>query len=440
MKKVFVLDTNILILDPLSIYNFEDNDVVIPIYVLEELDKHKTRNDEVGKNARQSTRELDSLRQEGNLHDGIELEDGGIISVYVAKDLDKYDFMDMSIMDNKIIACALEIKESHEDTFLVTNDINLRVRADSLELKSEKYDSNRTNVSFDEDGAIEFVVSGEMIDSFYENKGIELTENSDLNPNEMVILTSDGYQVQSALGRVSSNGKRIQMLSNFNNGLWGIKPKNKEQKHALDILMDDDINLVTLAGKAGTGKSLMALAAGLHQVTEENKYSRLLVSRAVIPVGKEIGFLPGSESEKLDPWMRAIWDNLEFMLNSDKKVKKIPDSGRYKSYQYLIDSEIIKVEAISFMRGRSIANQFILIDESQNLSIHEVRTILTRAGEGTKIVLTGDPSQVDNPYLDSENNGLAHVIQKMSGESIYGHTTLLKGERSALAELAAKLL
>lgn len=1204
MKKVFVLDTNVLILDPFCIYKFEDNDVVIPIYVLEELDKHKTRNDEVGKNARQSTRELDSLRETGNLHDGIELEDGGTISVYVAKDLEKYDFMDMSIMDNKIVACALEINKSYKDTFLVTNDINLRVRADSLELKSEKYESNRTDISFDEDGTIEFVVSGEIIDSFYKNKGIDLVEDSDLNPNEMVILTSDDYQVQSALGRVSTDGTRIQMLSNFNCGLWGIKPKNKEQKHALDILMDDEVKLVTLAGKAGTGKaqpldapvltsdgwrpmgaievgmkvatvdgsftevtgtfpqgkkeiyrvyftdgtstecckehlwftktqldrdykrsgsvknleeimkslrygkqnkrnhsipiaepvqfskkdlkidpyvmgillgdgtfrhnlalstgdikivndiknilgsnyslnqtngqeyyysicynkhgenplkdelvnlglwmkkseekfipedylyssiedrinlirglmdsdgetdgswtgftttsrklsddfrtlvqslggtaktkerktsytykkikkkgllsyrttvvldnninpfklerkgnavkqrtkylprryidciefvgekeakcisvaheshlyltndfivthnSLMTLAAGLHQVTEENKYSRLLISRAVIPVGKEIGFLPGpqpldakvltptgwttmgelntgdyvvahdgshvkvlqtfdkgvkdvykistndcrsteacedhlwltfdyeerkrqkkgsvrstkeiyqnlyhksgklnfsiprcepldfekqdfiispytlgvllgdgslgdsitltvsdeeivtrvnseinnlnmrcnyaggiayrlvmsdkesnkpaksikitnvitgesssfdrvgiaskvlsidkatlnyrcinkctinnlyyefvddrdeftnkiknelnnlnllklnhlqkfipnkylfasieqrvallqglmdtdgsvnkksgelsftttskslangvreltlslggrctlrsrdrigksskcgdkiitakhisyeftlslpeeidpfflkrkldlyrqclllktnerkrfihhskiesiefsrraecrcilidhpdhlyitddyivthnTEQEKLDPWMRAIWDNLEFMLNSDKKIKKMSDSGRYKSYQYLIDSEIIKVEAISFMRGRSIANQFILIDEAQNLSVHEVRTILTRAGEGTKIVLAGDPSQVDNPYLDSENNGLSHVIQKMTGESIYGHITLHKGERSALAELAAQLL
>lgn len=436
MKKVFVLDTNVLILDPLAIYNFENNDVVIPIYVLEELDKHKTRNDEVGKNARHVTRELDSLRELGNLRNGIELEDGGIISVYVAKQLDKFDFMDMSIMDNKIIACALEIKENYEDTFLVTNDINLRVRSDSLELRSEKYDSNRTEVSFDEDGVVELVVDSSVIDSFYDSKRVELVEDSQLSPNEMVILTNDGYQVQSALGRVSADGKCIQMLPSFSNGVWGVRPKNKEQRHALDLLMDDKIQLVTLAGRAGTGKTLLALASALHKVTEENVYRKLLVSRPVIPMGKDVGYLPGTIQEKMNPWMKPIFDNIEFLMD----VKGDGKGFKNRAIEDLMAFGHLEVEPLTYIRGRSIPNQFLIVDEAQNLTPHEVKTIISRAGEGTKIVLTGDPYQIDNPYLDSENNGLSHVIQKMSGESIYGHVTLHKGERSLLAELAAKLL
>lgn len=436
MKKVFVLDTNVLILDPLAIYNFENNDVVIPIYVLEELDKHKTRNDEVGKNARQVTRELDSLRELGNLRDGIELEDGGVISVYVTKQLDKFDFMDMSIMDNKIIACALEIKENYENTFLVTNDINLRVRSDSLELRSEKYDSNRTEVSFDEDGVVELVVDSSVIDSFYDTKRVELVEDSQLSPNEMVILTNDGYQVQSALGRVSADGKCIQMLPNFSNGVWGVRPKNKEQRHALDLLMDDKIQLVTLAGRAGTGKTLLALASALHKVTEENVYRKLLVSRPVIPMGKDVGYLPGTIQEKMNPWMKPIFDNIEFLMD----VKGDGKGFKNRAIEDLMSFGHLEVEPLTYIRGRSIPNQFMIVDEAQNLTPHEVKTIISRAGEGTKIVLTGDPYQIDNPYLDSENNGLSHVIQKMSGESIYGHVTLHKGERSLLAELAAKLL
>jgi len=437
MKKVFVLDTNVLILDPFSIYKFEDNDVVIPIYVLEELDKHKTRNDEVGKNARQVTRELDDLRDLGHLNDGVELESGSTVRIHTPKVLEDHDFMDMSNMDNKIMSCALQIKDEYENTVLITNDINLRVRADSVGLVTEKYENNRSEISFEEEGCLEVCLNSAQIDEFYEKKGLVISDYPGLVPNEMVLVTSNDSFHHSGIARITSDCERLVPIRNYAGGVWGIQPKNKEQKHALDLLMDDDVKLVTLAGQAGTGKTLISIAAALHKVTEENIYRKLLVSRPVIPMGKDIGYLPGSLQEKMNPWMKPIFDNVDFLLDMKNSNK---GTFKTKGSEELMGFGIIEIEPITYIRGRSIPNQFMIVDEAQNLTAHEVKTILTRAGEGTKIVLTGDPFQIDNPYLDSENNGLSYVIQKMRGQSIYGHVTLHKGERSMLAELAAKLL
>lgn len=437
MKKVFVLDTNVLILDPFCIYKFEDNDVVIQIYVLEELDKHKTRNDEVGKNARQAIRELDSLRELGHLNEGIELDTGSTVSVYTPQKLEIHDFMDMSIMDNKIMSCALAIKDEYENTVLITNDINLRVRADAVGLITEKYENNRSEISFEDEGCLEVCLNSAQIDSFYEKKYLEIGDYPGLSPNEMVLIASSDSFHHSGIARITSDCKGLVPIKNYSSGVWGIQPKNKEQRHALELLMDDEIKLVTLAGQAGTGKTLISIAAALHKVTEENIYRKLLVSRPVIPMGKDIGYLPGSLQEKMNPWMKPIFDNVDFLLDMKNSNK---GSFKTSGSEELINFGTIEIEPITYIRGRSIPNQFMIVDEAQNLTAHEVKTILTRAGEGTKIVLTGDPFQIDNPYLDSENNGLSYVIQKMRGQSIYGHVTLHKGERSMLAELTAKLL
>jgi PhoH-like ATPase len=230
-------------------------------------------------------------------------------------------------------------------------------------------------------------------------------------------------------------GKVVPLLRPQKEGVWGVRPRNREQSYTLDLLLNDEVKLVTVVGKAGTGKTLLAIAAGLHKITEEGLYQKLLVSRPVFPLGRDIGYLPGDVEQKLNPWMQPIYDNVEFLMNLSRADKK---AGR--GYHELIDLGILEIEPLTYIRGRSIPNQFIIVDEAQNLTPHEVKTIVSRVGEGTKIVLTGDPFQIDNPYVDSTNNGLVHVVNRFRQEKLAGHITLTKGERSALAELAANLL
>jgi PhoH-like ATPase len=331
---------------------------------------------------------------------------------------------------------AMDIKESHNfsQTILVTKDINLRVRADALGIEVEDYDAERQEISELYTGFAEIEMSGNDIDLFYSQGYLSLTDPYWF-PNQFIHIKDYANPSHSALGKVSVEQERILPILRSKEGVWGVRPRNKEQAFALDLLMDDSIKLVTLVGKAGTGKTLVAMAAGLHKVTEESKYQRVSVARPIMPMGKDIGYLPGSVEEKVSPYMQGIYDNVEFLMGLSSEQKR---GGR--SYQELIDLGIIHVEPLTFIRGRSIPYQFLVIDEVQNTSLHEIRTIITRCGEGTKIILTGDPYQIDSPYLDSMSNGLTHVVNAFKAERIAGHITLTKGERSELAELAANLL
>ncbi|MBN2358156.1 MAG: PhoH family protein [Deltaproteobacteria bacterium] len=434
--KHFVLDTNVLLHDPRALFSFEDNVVVVPIYVIEEIDSFKKDLSELGRNARQVSRYLDQLREEGSLNEGVKLDRGGLLRVaFTGRQLPNELRMERG-MDSKILAVALDERDQHPGASVVfiTKDTNLRIRADSLGLHSENYDTERTDLSELYSGVSEIVVPGPKVDAFYQDGGLSLADPY-YAPNEFLVIRDEGNPSHTALGRFDMERQRAVPIKQGRDGVWGIRPRNKEQAFALELLLDDSVKLVTLVGKAGTGKTLLALAAGLQKATEEQVFQRLLVSRPIFPLGRDIGYLPGDVEEKLNPWMQPIFDNIEFLMNLSHKDKK---SGR--SYHELIDLGIVQIEPLTYIRGRSIPNQYMIVDEAQNLTPHEVKTIITRCGDNTKIVLTGDPYQIDHPYVDSTNNGLVSIVNKFRGEPIAGHVTLQKGERSALAELAANIL
>ncbi|MEQ8278360.1 MAG: PhoH family protein [Deltaproteobacteria bacterium] len=437
MKKNFILDTNVLLHDPSAIFAFEDNTVVIPIYVIEEIDRFKRDLNELGRSAREVSRSLDDLRGTDGLSGGVELPSGGKLYVaFSARQLPAEIAQAEHAVDNRILATALDVKEKDPEApcILVTKDVNLRIRADALGLEAEDYDHDRVEITELYTGVAEMEVSGEDVDQFYSQGYLDLPDPYHA-PNEFVHLKDAANPSHSALGKVSLELERVVPITRLKDGVWGVRPRNKEQSFAVDLLMDDSIKLVTLVGKAGTGKTLLAIAAGMHKATEEGIYQRVLVSRPIFPLGRDLGYLPGTVEEKLSPWMQPIFDNVEFLMGLSNDEKK---GGR--SYRELIDLGILQIEPLTYIRGRSIPAQFMVVDEAQNLTPHEVKTIVSRAGEGTKIVLTGDPYQIDNPYMDATNNGLVHVVNRFRAERIAGHVTMFKGERSELAELAANLL
>ncbi|GBF12617.1 PhoH family protein [Tepidibacillus infernus] len=443
MEKIYVLDTNVLLQDPRAIFAFQDNDVIIPAVVLEEIDSKKRFMDEVGRNARQVSRLLDQLRIQGKLHSGVKLRNSGTLRVELNhKSFQKlqHSFLEMT-NDNRILAVAMNLqmeekeKENGKPVILVSKDALVRVKADVLGIHAEDYLSDR--VVSDTDiypGYFELKVHPSMIDDFYTKKCLSL-QDLNLHPdqvfaNEFYILKDEFGSSKSAVTKINFDHQRIEPLR-YNDSVWGITPRNVQQKMALELLMDDQISLVTMTGKAGTGKTLLSLAAGLLKVEDEQIYNKLLVARPIVPMGKDLGYLPGEKEEKLRPWMQPIYDNLEYLFNAKK-------AGELDKILAGIGS--IQVEALTYIRGRSIPNQFIIIDEAQNLTKHEVKTIISRVGEGSKIVLMGDPDQIDHPYLDATNNGLTYVVEKFKQEQISGHVKLQKGERSKLAQLAADLL
>ncbi|MCG7407817.1 PhoH family protein [Paenibacillus sp. ACRRX] len=444
MNKIFVLDTNVLLHDPNALFAFADNEVVIPAVVLEEIDSKKRNADEIGRNARSVSRLLDGLRELGHLHSGVPLPTGGTLKVELNhRSFAKVQemFGDMS-NDNRIIAVALNYSlEQHDQehpktTVLVSKDVLVRVKADVLGLLTEDYLSDHTVRSGDElySGHVTLFVHPAVIDEFYTYRYLlikHMTIKVQLNPHEFVILKDEMGTSKSALLKVNAEGTKLEPLYLSNDPVWGITARNAQQRMALELLLNDDIPLVTMSGKAGTGKTLVALASGLLKVEDERKYKKLLIGRPVVPMGKDIGYLPGEKEEKLRPWMQPIYDNLEFLFDTKKAgdIEKI-----------LFGMSNIQVEALTYIRGRSIPGQFIIIDEAQNLSKHEVKTIVSRVGEGSKIVLMGDPEQIDHPYLDSASNGLTYLVERFKSEGISGHITLEKGERSKLAQLAADLL
>jgi len=443
MKKIFVLDTNVLLHDPQAIYAFEDNEVVIPAVVLEEIDSKKRLADELGRNARMISRTLDRMREQGHLHEGIALPSGGLLKVEMNHRSYKRVqemFGEMS-NDNRILAVAmnycLEQEESGEEkrTILVSKDVLVRIKADVLGLKAQDYLSDRIAEASDfYAGYTTLLVHPAVIDEFYTYRFLTIKKMGlqvRLDRNEFVILRDEMGTSKSALLKVSQDGVRLEPLYLSNDPIWGITARNAQQRMALELLLNDDIPLVTLTGKAGTGKTLLTLAAGLLKVEDEHKYKKLLIARPVVPMGKDIGYLPGEKDEKLRPWMQPIYDNLEFLFDT----KKAGDIDKI-----LLGMGSIQVEALTYIRGRSIPGQFIIIDEAQNLTKHEVKTIVSRVGEGSKIVLMGDPEQIDHPYLDAVSNGLTYIVERFKNEGISGHVTLEKGERSKLAQLAADLL
>jgi len=439
MRKTFILDTNVLLHDPQSIYRFAEHNVVIPIYVIEEIDQFKRDLSELGRNARMIARSLDTFREAGPLAEGVPMPSGGTIKVaFTTRDLPK-SMADGQLMDNRILAVAIDImeKEPKNKVFFITKDTNLRIRANALGLEAEDYDTERVEISDLYTGHSELMVPGDLVDQMYRpNAEIEVPGQDQLSPNQFVLLKDQANPSHTAMGRLNATrGKIVPLLRTGKEGIWGVRPRNMEQSYTLDLVLNDDLKLVTIVGKAGTGKTLLAIAAGLHKTTEEGLYQKLLVSRPIFPLGRDIGYLPGDVEQKLNPWMQPIFDNVEFLMNLSRADKK---AGR--GYHELMDLGILEIEPLTYIRGRSIPNQFIIVDEAQNLTPHEVKTIITRVGDNTKIILTGDPFQIDNPYVDSTNNGLVHVVNRFKNEKIAGHITMTKGERSALAELAANLL
>jgi PhoH-like ATPase len=440
-QKTFILDTNVLLHDSQSIFSFQENEVVIPLSVIEEMDRFKKDGGETGRNARQVARLLDSLRLQGVLtNGGVPLENGGHLRV-VFSGSSQFDALPAELrsptVDNQILALALhENQRGRHPVVVVTKDINLRIKAHAVGLRTEDYETDKVSYDHLYSGSLEIDVEGELVDRFYREKSISSPVDG-MFPNQCATIRNCGSDQHSAIGRLDPDSARlIPLLDPPRDGYWGIFPRNREQKFALDLLSDPDIHLVTLVGKAGTGKTLLAIAAGLHCVTEMEHYSRLLVSRPVFPMGRDLGFLPGDVEEKLAPWMQPIYDNVDLMLNGGGHGM----DRKKRGYQELKDMGVLEVEPLTYIRGRSIPRQFIIVDEAQNLTPHEVKTIITRAGEGAKVVLTGDPEQIDNPYVDASSNGLTYVVERFKKSPISGHITLRKGERSQLAEAASHLL
>ena len=435
-KKTYVLDTSALITDTECVNSYGNNDILIPIKVLEELDKHKKRQDLVGASARTVIRFLDSLRSSGSLYEGVKLGKGkGVLRVKgYSTTMDFPAELDLSVPDHQILAVALSEKTETKKVIVVSNDINMRVVCDSIGMESEDCNPEKVVESTSSlfHGFTDVLVDDEFIDRFYANESLELPEKKDkLFPNQYLMLTSSSNNKKTALAKFVGPNQPLARLANLGKkGVFNIKPKNKEQNFALDLLMNPDIPLVSIVGKAGCGKTMLAIAAGLEQtIGLDSKYTRLIVSRPVQPLGKDIGFLPGTLEEKMAPWLRPIQDNLQFLMGNDKVTLEM-----------YMQKGVIEVEAITYIRGRSIANAYIIIDEAQNLSMHEIKTIITRAGEGSKVVLTGDIEQIDNVYVDELTNGLTIAAEKFKNSNLAGHVTLLSGERSALASLASKIL
>ena len=428
----FILDTNVLLHDADSLYAFDDNNLILTIDVLEELDRFKRGNDERARNARRVIRTIDELRDGQPLSHGVKLPGGGILYVIVKGFLDALPAgMDGSVADNRILAVGCALKDAGADVVFVTKDINARVKADALGISAQDFLKSRVN--FDElfTGWSEHLVPDDRINAFYQGEPVTL--DAELQPNEGILLKAESNPKHTARGIYRADRGLIEPLKYGDSHPWGLSARNLQQQFAFELLLREDIKLVTMLGQAGTGKTLLALAVGLQLVAEEKRYRRIMVSRPIMPLGKDIGYLPGSKEEKLSNWMEPVSDNLQYLV--DPKLEQSGDK-----VQYLYDTGVVEVEAMTYIRGRSLPRLYIIIDEAQNLTPHEVKTVVSRAGEDAKVILTGDAYQIDNPYLDASSNGLTYVVERFKDQPIHGHITLAKSERSELASLAAELL
>jgi PhoH-like ATPase len=436
-KKTYVLDTSVYLTDSNCINSFTNNDIVIPLKVLEEIDKHKKRQDSVGSQARSTIRKLDKLRDKGSLSKGVRIEKGlGLVRVSSYNPLCLPDDLDLEDPDNQIIATALSEQNQSPKSrkvVVVSRDINMRVKCDALGLLTEDYHAEQVveNSEGLYTGRSEILVDEQDIDKFYKGEDIWIDQESyQLYPNQFVMLISNSNEKKTALARFVNYNTPLRKILTATKKIWNTVARNKEQQFALELLMDPMVPVVSLVGKAGSGKTLLALASGLEQTfSSDSTYRKIVVTKPVEPVGKDIGFLPGTMEDKMLPWLAPIQDNLQFLMGDDKATLEL-----------YMEKGQIEVEAMTFIRGRSISNAFIVIDEVQNMTQHEIKTVLTRVGEGTKIVLTGDIEQIDNVYIDATNNGLSYVVERLKSENITGHVTLLKGERSKVATIAATKL
>jgi len=443
VKKFYVLDTNVLLHDPQAIYKFEDNVVIIPIHVIEEIDHFKREMSERGSNARTVARYVDNLREKsgGSLQSGVALERGGELRVHVPDGAwPGQPPRDAPAMDHAIVRTAITLRDQHPETptIFVTMDSNLRIRADAVGLRAENYEGGRIQLDTMYRGIIEVEADEETVSALGSRENVPVSRidtDIELYPNLGLVLKNAASPSHTALGRYDAAEQIIRPLFIQKEGVWGLKPRNVEQRFALDQLLDDRISLVTLVGKAGTGKTLLAVAAGLKKVVEDGAYARLVVARPIFPMGRDLGYLPGTLEEKLNPWMKPIFDNLEFIMATGRG--RMPEG---RNYEELVASGTIEIEPLTYIRGRSLPNQYLIVDEAQNLTPHEVKTVITRCGLHTKIVLTGDPNQIDNPYVDAASNGLTVVAERFKAEAVAGHIYLTRGERSELAERATQLL
>jgi PhoH-like ATPase len=442
-KKNYLLDTSVYLTDADAIFRFDNHDIFIPLKVLEEIDKHKKRQDSVGSNARRIIRTLDELRTNGDLQKGIRLGKGkGIVKVMSYSALAGAIFppdLDIRVPDHVILATAKAVQQEQPSRkmIVVSRDINMRVICDSIGMAAEDYITEKAAESSDHlySGFVEHLVDDQVIDRFYDGEDILIEEDEVeqiWHPNQFLMMVSNANEKKTALARFKSHHEPLKKIIHDKLPDWKINSRNKEQAFAMDLLMDPNIKIVSLIGRAGSGKTLMAIAAGLQQTiglrAEYNHYSRLIVSRPVQPLGKDIGFLPGTMEEKMLPWLMPIQDNLKFLMGDRTSLEMYMEKGK------------IEIEALTYIRGRSIANAFVVIDEAQNLTKHEIKTIITRIGDGTKIILTGDIEQIDNIYVNETSNGLAHAIESFKQYPLSGHVTFTKGERSELATLASKVL
>jgi len=436
--KRFILDTNVLLHNSSAIFAFGKNHVIIPITVIEELDKFKSYSDEKGRHARTVARYLDNLRKRGKLYEGVQLDNGGTLRIVMDTPVDLPRGLIESKLDNRILMAALAEQKADPDAYVcfVTKDINARIKADAIGIRSEDFETNKVNIEELYEGWRPVTLTSVQQKLFEEKGEISIDVDPPFRANEFAVLREAEDVEKGLYARYDAIRKKLVALDLTDTTPWGITALNPQQVFALEILLDNRISLVTLVGMAGTGKTLLAIAAGLQKTIDDRTYRRMLVSRPIMPLGRDIGYLPGTKDEKLSQWMQPIFDNLEYIFSNylDGEVKA------EEQLQFLLDSKKIELEALTYIRGRSIPNQYLIIDESQNLTPHEVKTIISRAGEGTKVVLTGDPYQIDNPYLDSSSNGLAYLVERFKGQPIFGHVSLIRSERSELSSLAASLL
>ena len=435
-EKFFVLDTNVLLHNSQAITCFADNTVVLPMTVIEELDKFKKNNDELGRNARHVIRSLDSLRVQGSLGKGVRTESGGTVWITMEKEEATGTCIDLSIPDNRIIATAYNLFKQGKRVIFVSKDINARLKADAMGIEVADFEKEKTDFDQLYTGCRRLQVEAATISQLHQGKSLRL-DSEEFLPNEFVLLVDVANEKHTSIGR-AVDSHQLKPLNPVYESAWNLRPRSMEQRAALELLMDPEVALVSLVGQAGTGKTLLALAAGLANTLKSSRYEKLLVSRPVIPLGRDIGYLPGTKDDKMKLWMQPIFDNLSYLMGLTNGGKQ--DASTELGINRLIRDEQIELEALTYIRGRSISHQYVIIDEAQNLTPHEVKTIISRAGEGTKMVLTGDPEQIDNPYLDASSNGLTYTVERLKGQESCGHITLTRSERSHLASLAAEYL
>jgi len=436
-QKIFIIDTNVLLHDPAAIKKFENNEVVLPLSVLEELDSLKRVVGEKGANARNVLRYIDSLKTKstGDFQKGVVLEEGPTLKIYldITKEKIKGFPLPLDRQSNKTLFVAFYLKKKKEQRVIfVSKDFVSRVKAEAMGIEAEDYENLKASYATIHKGVKKFKVEKREIDLFYKEGKLTLG-NKHFSPNEYCILASP--EKSSAVCRFDKKSSKLEPILQIDKGIWGIKPINVEQKCVMDLLLRDDIKLVSLLGPAGTGKTLLALACGLFKVFDENIFSRILVSRPIMPLGKDIGYLPGTKEEKLYHWMQPIHDNLGFLCETAHG-----EDSKEATLEWIMESNKIEMEAVTYIRGRSLPKTWMIIDEAQNLTPHEMKTIISRAGMRTKVILTGDPTQIDNPYLDQDSNGLTYVVNSFRNEAIHGHVFLDKTERSELAKIAAKIM